>query len=334
MNQKVILYAVAVAAATMGVGLVCYWIGGQFKFDPDATSHLVQRLQQMALLTVVIERAVEVYLGVSQQNGPDRHAAAADQSTGDAKQPASIAALTLGILIAIVGVRILDTIGTLSATSIWATAIWNGVDVVLSGGLLAGGSFLIHEVTEMISGTIKRVDPSAPKDRGVADNAVASGNITADELSRMLALVQTASVSGKGQSVIDRCEAAFEANKNDCSAFVRAVSAACGIGLTGQADDIVDQTTGAGWIKLTDGLQAASMADAGMLVIAGLKGSEHTPPRNNGHVAVVVTGTLADGKYPTGYWGSSGGASGKKQTLNYSWNAADRDKAHFAAHSI
>ncbi len=83
----------------------------------------------------------------------------AAKQAADAKRPASIAALTLGVLIAIVGVRILDTIGTLSATSIWATAIWNGVDVVLSGGLLAGGSFLIHEVTETISGAIKRVDP-------------------------------------------------------------------------------------------------------------------------------------------------------------------------------
>ncbi len=87
----------------------------------------------------------------------------AAKQAADAKRPASIAALTLGVLIAIVGVRILDTIGTLSATSIWATAIWNGVDVVLSGGLLAGGSFLIHEVTETISGAIKRVDPVGSK---------------------------------------------------------------------------------------------------------------------------------------------------------------------------
>jgi hypothetical protein len=71
-----------------------------------------------------------------------------------------------------------------------------------------------------------------------------------------------------------------------------------------------------------------------MLVIAGLKSSEHRPPRNNGHVAIVVSGPLANGKYPTGYWGSSGGASAKNQTLNYSWNAADRDNVHYAAHSV
>jgi hypothetical protein len=334
MNPGNVVIAIFVAAATMGVGIVCYWIGGQFKFDPAATTHLVQRLQQMALLTIVIERAVEVYLGVSQQNGPDRHDPAVDRSSANARRPASIVALTLGILIAIVGVRILDTIGTLTATSIWATAIWNGVDVVLSGGLLAGGSFLIHEVTEMISGTIKRVDPSTPKAPADAANVVAPNAITPDALARILALAPTAPPSSKGQPVIDRCESAFDANKNDCSAFVRAVAAASGIALTGQADDIVDQVAGAGWVKLTDGVQAASMADAGMLVIAGLKSSEHTPARSNGHVAVVVSGPLANGKYPTGYWGSSGGASGKNQTLNYSWNPADRDNVHYAAHSI
>jgi hypothetical protein len=317
----------------VALGILCGWLGGQFKFATDATNQLLARLQQMALLTVVIERAVEVYLGVSRQNGPSRHDVNADPSAEGAKQPASISALVLGTLIAMVSVRILDTLGQFTSDSIWAKAIWNGVDVVISGGLLAGGSFLIHEVMETISGTIKRVDPSTPKtpegtpDAGrVAANAAGAGTATTS--------VPQAPPSSKGQPIIDRCEAAFDANKNDCSAFVRAVVAASGITLTGQADNIVDQVTGTGWVQLTDGVQAASMADAGMLVIAGLKSSEHTPPRNNGHVAIVVSGPLANGKYPTGYWGSSGGASAKNQTLNYSWNPADRDHVHYAAHSV
>ena len=45
-------------------------------------------------------------------------------------------------------------------------------------------------------------------------------------------------------------------------------------------------------------------ADSGDYVIAGLKGGNHDPPRAHGHVTVVVSGPLAGGKYPTGYWGS------------------------------
>lgn len=328
-----ILIAIGVGAFVVALGILCGWLGGQFKFAPDATNQLLARLQQMALLTVVIERAVEVYLGVSRQNGPSRHDATADPSAEGAKQPASIGALVLGVLIAMVSVRILDTLGQFTSNSILAKAIWNGVDVIISGGLLAGGSFLIHEVMETISGTIKRVDPSTPKTpEGTPNKAGAAANAAGADAAP--AAIPQAPPSSKGQPIIDRCEAAFDANKNDCSAFVRAVAAASGITLTGQADNIVDQVTGAGWVQLTDGVQAASMADAGMLVIAGLKSSEHTPPRNNGHVAIVVSGPLANGKYPTGYWGSSGGASAKNQTLNYSWNAADRDNVHYAAHSV
>jgi hypothetical protein len=145
------------------------------------------------LLTVVIERAVEVYLNVSRQNGPDRHSLVANPSATSARQPASITSLTLGILIAIAGVRILDTLGTLpTTTSTIAATIWKGVDVVLSGGLLAGGSFLIHEVTETISGTIKRVDPSAPKAPADAANVVAPNAITPDALAQILAMAQAA----------------------------------------------------------------------------------------------------------------------------------------------
>lgn len=338
-NRDSFLLAVSVVVSIIVVGFAGVWIGGGFTFDANGTTNLLQRLQQMALLTIVIERVVEVYLGVSQQNGPDRHDPDEDQSAPDAKRPASVAALVLGILIAIAGVRILDTLGTVnfSGSGQWlATAIWQGVDIVLSGGLLAGGSFLIHEVMELISGSIKRVDPSSQRSATKPADVEKAG-MTPQALADLIVAAQlgpVAPATAKGQAMIDRCEAAFEANKNDCSAFVRAVASASGVTLTGQADNIVDQITGSGWVALTGGVQAAAMADAGMLVIAGLKAADHTPPRSNGHVAIVVSGALAHGKYPTGYWGSSGGSSAKNQTLNYSWNSSDRDNVHYAARSI
>ncbi|MET1257375.1 hypothetical protein [Aliikangiella maris] len=61
-----------------------------------------------------------------------------------------------------------------------------------------------------------------------------------------------------------------------------------------------------------------------MLVIVGLKAQPH------GHVAIVVPGPLAHGKYPTAYWGSLGGVPKKNTTINWSWNKKDRDNVIYA----
>lgn len=133
-------------------------------------------------------------------------------------------------------------------------------------------------------------------------------------------------LDNKSQEIIDECETQFESHKNDCSGFVKAVSSKFAVSLDGQADNIVDQMQGAGWTKFgKDGVKAKAKADAGWLVIGGLKSEDHNPARNNGHVAIIVKGGLDHNKYPTGYWGSSGGAAEKNKTVNYAWNSSDRD---------
>lgn len=122
------------------------------------------------------------------------------------------------------------------------------------------------------------------------------------------------------QKIIESCNANFEANKSDCSGFVKAVASNFSVNLTGQADNIVDQIKGSGWTQLGhDGVKAKEKADNGWLVIAGLKSSENVPPQANGHVAIVVSGVLAHQKYPTGYWGklNDPGNAGKNKTINY-----------------
>jgi len=127
------------------------------------------------------------------------------------------------------------------------------------------------------------------------------------------------------QTIVDSCEAHWDSYKSDCSGFVKTVAADFGIVLNGQADDIVDQMNSSSWQSAANGIEAKSKADTGYLVLAGLKGADHTPPRSHGHVVVVVTGPLANGKYPTAYWGSLGGVGKKNATLNYAWNSSDRD---------
>ena len=136
------------------------------------------------------------------------------------------------------------------------------------------------------------------------------------------------------QKVVDACEKHWEAHKADCSGFVKAVAGELGVQMVGDADSITATIQSAGWTVLKDGAEAQAKADLGWLVIGGLKGKDHSPARSHGHVVIVVTGTLAQGKYPTAYWGSLGGSGKKKQTLNWSWNKTDRDNVIYAGRAI
>jgi hypothetical protein len=136
-------------------------------------------------------------------------------------------------------------------------------------------------------------------------------------------------------NIITTCENNWDANKSDCNAFVKSVAKEYGVLLSGVADDIVDTISGAGWEHLgKSGVKAKASADDGNLVIGGLKGQDHDPPRDHGHVVIVVRGSLANGKYPTGYWGSLGGVGKKNTTLNYAWNAKDRDHVIYGAMAV
>jgi len=137
--------------------------------------------------------------------------------------------------------------------------------------------------------------------------------------------------------IIRICEANWEAHKADCSGFVKAVSAALGVTTfhpDDNADSIMDKLrAGNDWTALTvgDGRTAKDRADAGQLVIAGLKGAEQVQPDPHGHVVVVVTGPLdaAHGQYPTAYWGRLGSVGAKNQSLNFAWRAGDRDNVGY-----
>ena len=135
--------------------------------------------------------------------------------------------------------------------------------------------------------------------------------------------------------VKEACEACFDAHAGDCSGFVRAVASQLGVQLHGLANEIVDTIRdGDDWTPLPDGIAAAQAAAAGKLVIGGLKGSEQARPDPHGHVVVVVTGSLAHDAYPSAYWGRLGGTGDKDKTINWAWNAEDRDKVSYAEHEL
>ncbi len=133
------------------------------------------------------------------------------------------------------------------------------------------------------------------------------------------------------QRIIEVCEANWETHNSDCSGFVKAVSASLGITTFSPADnaDVIMDKLRAGneWAPLGDGSAAKAQADAGLLVVAGLKGAEQVVPDPHGHLVVVVTGPLdgAHRQYPTAYWGRLGSVGEKAQTTNFAWRAGDRE---------
>jgi len=119
------------------------------------------------------------------------------------------------------------------------------------------------------------------------------------------------------------CLHRFPGNKTDCSAFVRAVALDFGIVLTGDADDILEHIShGNGWERIDPHL-AVKSADAGILVIGGIKSNEQSPPVDHGHVVVLSGGP--DNGYPKAYWGMLG--TPHRNPDNNIWIMPQEDKS-------
>ena len=131
--------------------------------------------------------------------------------------------------------------------------------------------------------------------------------------------------------VWDKEWVAGKANRNNCSGFVKAVAAAVCVSLPASenADGIIDHVAKS-WKKLGSGDAALAAVAAGSFVIAGLRSDDHKPGRTEGHVAIVVAGSLYRGKYPKVWGGSTGAAQsrGDKSTGEV-WNTKDRDSVRY-----
>jgi len=113
-------------------------------------------------------------------------------------------------------------------------------------------------------------------------------------------------LASQADTVIQYCKEEWPAHETACNFFAIAVATRLGVTLRGRADDIVDLIRGAGWTALADGVAARDAAMSGKFVIGGIKSTEFTTPRNEGHVAVVVSGPMNAGQWaPAGYWGST-----------------------------
>lgn len=169
-NLNLWKYALIVALGTLAAGALSYWLKSSVTFVKvdEAGSWLTEfwaRFQVMFVISVLIERSVEVYLKATDQEGrtdydPVEHVLV---KTRDATAAALRANLVLSLLVAVSGVRIIETIVTFSdgkVSGFWAgfvkPAIWYGVDTVVSAGLMAGGADVFHKVTKVVTGGLDR----------------------------------------------------------------------------------------------------------------------------------------------------------------------------------
>jgi hypothetical protein len=137
------------------------------------------------------------------------------------------------------------------------------------------------------------------------------------------------------QQIIDACNAVWEANKSNCSGFVRAVASPLGVTLFDDGDDadsIVDKLTSApDWGALPDLPTVEANASAGWFIIAGMKSTEFATPRANGHVIVVVQGDDPNHPgFPMAYWGMLGGVGQENSSIRNTFNVhQDLPNVHY-----
>lgn len=125
-----------------------------------APPEITAQIGTMAVIALMIERAVEVYLGLLDRNGAERSALPGESARrAPATQAAALAGLVLGLLVAACGLRILPSAGLAQDPHLPTAVnlIRTGVDVLLSGALMGGGSMLAHEAAEAVKSGFRRL---------------------------------------------------------------------------------------------------------------------------------------------------------------------------------
>ncbi len=133
-------------------------------------------LTQLGILYIValfVERALEVLIKAWRQGGrilleeeirsetDDQEKAGKEkeleQYKAGTQRRALLAGFTLGILVSLAGVRLLGPIFDVSgsATSEFQAAVFQFADIVITAGLIAGGSVTIHELMALIDDFLK-----------------------------------------------------------------------------------------------------------------------------------------------------------------------------------
>jgi hypothetical protein len=174
-----------------------------------------------------------------------------------------------------------------------------------------------------------RIGAKTPAGTAGLDFEITIAGVGAHEPTFERAVVAPAALSLVEQA----CTDLFEANKDDCAKFAKAIASRFRIKLTGQADDIFSQIQQAPWAPvpgndLEAAASAARFATQGYLVMGALRSGDLG--ESHGHVVVVVSGPLVGGRYPLAYWGSiEQGNEGAHRGVNYAFRHPSCDRVRY-----
>ncbi|MCY4560221.1 MAG: hypothetical protein OXF79_28460 [Chloroflexi bacterium] len=167
-----------ISLAVLAIAVIIWVAGdslGAIKTTQGEAPFLIA-LTQLGILYIValfVERALEVLIKAWRQGGrilleeevrsePDDQAKVRkekelEQYKAGTQRRALLAGFTLGILVSLAGVRLLGPIFDVSGgtTSEFQTAVFQFADIVITAGLIAGGSATIHELMALIDDFLK-----------------------------------------------------------------------------------------------------------------------------------------------------------------------------------
>lgn len=161
-----------VALLVVALAVAVFWWGDSLRpiETKEGEAPFLTALTQLGILYIValfVERSLEVLIKAWRQGGKSRLEEAlrlADQGaraeaekaveeyrTGTQRR-ALLVGLTLGIMVSLSGVRLLGPIFEFGGTDGWSfqQAVFQFTDIIVTAGLIAGGSKTIHELMALI----------------------------------------------------------------------------------------------------------------------------------------------------------------------------------------
>lgn len=177
-----------VLLAILAVVVVIWWQGdalGPIEPKPGDAPFLVA-LTQLGILYIValfVERSLEVLIKAWRQAGRTGLEQEKDSETDDGKRKeiaknleeyragtqrrALLLGLTLGILVSLSGVRLLGPIFQFDTGDGWSfqEGVFQFTDIIVTAGLIAGGSSTIHELMALVDDFLKASRKSASQDK-------------------------------------------------------------------------------------------------------------------------------------------------------------------------
>ncbi len=170
------LLILALAAAVVFAGASLKPIGTR-----DGDAPFLTALSQLGILYIValfVERSLEVLIKAWRQGGKSRLEEEVRSAEADAKAEAEknlgeyrtgtqrralLVGLTLGVLVSLSGVRLLGPIFEFDVSDPWSfqQAVFQFTDIIVTAGLIAGGSATIHELMALVDDFLKASRKSA-----------------------------------------------------------------------------------------------------------------------------------------------------------------------------